>query len=167
MDRANVMPIKIQVATVDDLACWLAVAREVEPLFGPMVDDPAFHEFLKKVLREQRAFCARDGDGPPGSPLCGGIAISKKKNQIAWLAVTEKQRGKGYGGALLKHALDNLDAQADVWVETFDGTVPAGYPARRLYQHFGFCDHHPLEPTTTGVPRVMMVLSRTGSTRTG
>ena len=160
MDRASGVQIRIQIATVDDFAGWLALAREVEPLFGPMVDDPAFHEFLRKVLREQRAFCIREGDGPPGSPLCGGIAISKKRNQIAWLAVAEKQRRKGYGQALLEYALDNLNPQEDIWVQTFDDAVIEGRSARRLYQHFGFCDHHPLEPTAAGTPRVMMVLAQ-------
>ena len=136
MDWASVMRFKIQIASMDDFASWLALAREVEPLFGPMVDDPSFHEFLKKVFREQRAFCIREEDGPPGSPLCGGIAISRKKNEIGWLAVE------------------------DVWIQTFDETVMEGRLARRLYLHFGFCDHHPLEPTSTGIPRVMMVLAQ-------
>ena len=160
MDRASVTQFKIQIATMDDFESWLALAQEVEPLFGPMVDDPSFHEFLKKVFREQRAFCIREGDGPPGSSLCGGIAISKKKNEIGWLAVAEKQRGKGFGRALLEYALDHLNHQEDVWVQTFDETVIEGRPARRLYQHFGFCDHHPLDPTSTRIPRVMMVLAQ-------
>ena len=160
MDQSGVTPFKIQIAAIDDFANWLALAREVEPLFGPMVDDPSFHEFLKKVFREQRAFCIREEDGPPGSPLCGGIAISRKKNEIGWLAVAEKQRGKGFGRALLEYALDNLNYQEDVWVQTFDETVIGGRPARRLYLHFGFRDHHPLDPTSTGIPRVMMVLAQ-------
>jgi GNAT superfamily N-acetyltransferase len=167
VDWASVMQFKIQIASSDDFAGWLALAREVEPLFGPMVDDPSFHEFLKKVFREQRAFCIREEDGPPGSLLCGGIAISRKKNEIGWLAVAEKKRGKGFGRALLEYALDNLNHQEDVWVQTFDETVMEGRPARRLYLHFGFCDHHLLVPTSTGIPRVMMVLAKAGSTRQG
>jgi GNAT superfamily N-acetyltransferase len=153
-------PATIQVATLDDLAGWLALAREVEPLFGPMVGDPSFHAFLRRVFREQRAFCIREDDGPPGSPLCGGIAISKSKNEIGWFAVAERHRGKGFGKALLRHALEHLDRQQEIRVQTFDETISDGRPARRLYQQFGFRDHHPIEPTSNGIPRVVMVRDR-------
>ena len=71
-----------------------------------------------------------------------------------------KTTGERVRRALLEYALDNLNHQEDVWVQTFDETVIEGRPARRLYQRFGFCDHHPLDPTATGIPRVMMVLAQ-------
>jgi hypothetical protein len=33
---------QVQIATSDDLAAWLRLAAEVEPLFGPMVQKSAF-----------------------------------------------------------------------------------------------------------------------------
>jgi GNAT superfamily N-acetyltransferase len=152
--------MEIRIATREDFAGWIELAKEVELLFGPMAREASFHGALDRTIGEQRAFCVRSGDGAPGAPLCGGIMISLKKNSIGWLAVARTQRRKGIGAALLSYALQRLDANADISVNTFSEDVPDGIPARRLYRRFGFRDRSKGEPTPAGIPTVTMVRPR-------
>jgi ribosomal protein S18 acetylase RimI-like enzyme len=146
-----------------DLPAWLRLASEVEHLFGPMADDPDFCRALREAIAEQRAFCVRDTAGGrnaeagSASPLIGGVLISRKSNAVAWLAVSEADRGQGMGRALLARALNELDAAKPVTVQTFAPDVPQGAAARRLYARFGFRDREAAEPTPAGVPTVLMV----------
>jgi hypothetical protein len=39
--------MQIALAQFADIAAWLDLAAEVEPLFGPMVADPGFHAALR------------------------------------------------------------------------------------------------------------------------
>jgi hypothetical protein len=45
-----------------DLSDWLALAREVEPLFGPMADVPEFQDGLRQAMQEKRALSVRLDD---------------------------------------------------------------------------------------------------------
>ncbi len=148
----------IQTATPADFDSWLDLACEVEPLFGPMVEETAFHAALTESIERQQAFCIRAEDGS----LCGGILIDAAANEIAWLVVAECWQGQGYGRALLAHALTQLDPNRDITVVTFAPGVPEGQAARQLYQRFGFADHHPGPPTPTGIPTVVMVRPKPG-----
>lgn len=56
----------IQIATPADLASWLLLAAEVEPLFGPMVNEASFHAALANNFQRGTAYCIREQDGPPG-----------------------------------------------------------------------------------------------------
>lgn len=47
----------LRVSTMSDFPDWLKLAEEVEPLFGPMIDDPTFCDGLKQVILEGNAFC--------------------------------------------------------------------------------------------------------------
>jgi hypothetical protein len=60
-------------ACVGDIAGWLDLAREVKPLFGPMVGDPSFSAFLVQNIARGTAFCARAG--PESSPLTSAIVL--------------------------------------------------------------------------------------------
>lgn len=142
---------KVRLSTKDDIPGWLELAREVEPLFGPMVDDPVFRENLKEAVTRETAFCAVDGN-----EFYGGIVISPENNEILWLAVTQSERGHGTGAALLSEALKNLDHTKPVSVITFDQTCPAGLPARRLYLSFGFQDALSAGLNPAGIPVVTM-----------
>ena len=42
--------MKVQIATRADIPGWLALASQVEFLFGPMVDQPDFHRALRKNI---------------------------------------------------------------------------------------------------------------------
>lgn len=126
--------MKIETMRKDDIADWLELAREVEPLFGPMVGEPGFGEALMVVISENRAFAIRDEKGI----FCGVIVISHENNEIEWLAVKAGHRQKGYGETLLRHAINNLDSEKPMLVRTFSEQVPEGAGARKLYLKYGF-----------------------------
>jgi ribosomal protein S18 acetylase RimI-like enzyme len=154
--------VNVQPATIEDFESWIALAGEVEHLFGAMVHDASFRDAMKEALREGRAFCVRKDDDGPGAPLLGGIVIIFSRNEIEWFAVSGMCRGKGVGKALLAHALTLLDARRDITVRTFDHSSEEGRPARRLYHAFGFRDHGSYEPTPTGFPTVVMIRRKEG-----
>ena len=126
--------MKIEDVKNSDFENWLELAREVEPLFGPMVGEPDFHEAIKTVISKERAFCLRDDC----NKLCGVIVISYEKNEIEWFAVANNARRKGYGEKLLNYAINKLNPQKAISVQTFDKTVLAGLGARKLYIKYGF-----------------------------
>jgi len=68
--------MQIALAQSADIPAWLDLAAEVEPLFGPMVADPAFHAALERNIARQSAFCIREQDGAPGTPLMGALLFS-------------------------------------------------------------------------------------------
>jgi ribosomal protein S18 acetylase RimI-like enzyme len=154
-------------ASIEDFEGWLILAAEVEPLFGPMVDDLSFRQSLIEAIREGRAWCVRENNGPPGTPLCGGIVIHGIRNEIDWFAVAGPFRGRGLGRALLAHALEQLDPREEVTVRTFDSSADQGQPARRLYRSFGFRDRQACEPTSTGFSTIIMVRAGAGGTNHG
>jgi len=146
---------RIQIATQTDLAAWLQLAAEVEPLFGPLVNEPSFLAALIKNFQRGTAYCLRDGDEQPGNSLLGGLLFSPRATnyRISWLAVTERARGRGYGAALLQHVLEQVVPPATVSVITFGKDNPEGKPARQLYMRYGF------------LPAEMTESARDGSTR--
>jgi GNAT superfamily N-acetyltransferase len=129
-----------QIATREDIPLWLELAAEIEYLFGPHVDDPAFLAALERNIGRGSAFCVRANDGPPGAALLAGILFSAKHPvyRIGWFAVTERWRHKGLGSLLMAHVLGLVQPPAEVQVTTFGPEIPDGVPARRLYQSFGF-----------------------------
>lgn len=149
-----------QVSTLDDFTEWMRLAREVEPLFGPMAEEPAFREALQEAIRDGRALCVRRTDAGNRMMLQGGIVISREANEILWLAVEDVSRGQGIGKALLAEAIRHLDPDRLITVTTFDGAVEAGLPARRLYQAFGFKDVQPGGLNPAGIPTVVMVCEK-------
>ena len=142
--------MKVQIAKIEDFDNWLQLAKEVEPLFGPMVAEESFQIALKDFIEHEQAFCIKDETN-----FCGAIAISKDENEILWLAVSEKYKGKGYGKLLVEYALNNLDNSKDIKVQTFSKEVKIGEPARRLYQSFGFVDSEQREINPAGYPTVI------------
>lgn len=131
---------------------WLRLAREVEPLFGPMVEDPGFQNGVKRALAEARAI----GWHRPDGTLGGGIIVDRTANDIAWFAVEKASQGQGTGRKLLAAALARLDPLRPVSVTTFAATVPEGNPARRLYERFGFQDEKPAGVNPAGIAIAVM-----------
>jgi ribosomal protein S18 acetylase RimI-like enzyme len=150
----------IRQAKPTDVDAWLALAQEVEPLFGPMARENSFHAALHQAISSRTAFCAVAGEGANPAALAGGVVISREFNQIVWLAVSQAWRWRGIGKALLEFAIGRLSRQENIFVQTFDATVPEGRAARRLYQSLGFTDfqHGGLNPA--GVPTMIMHLAR-------
>ena len=115
-----------------DVASWLEVVREVEPLFGPM---PGFEAALTRKIGNGTAVCARDA---AGQVLGGALLRVVPHAEIAWLAVRTSARGQGVGHALVADLLRRFAGAAEVTVDAFGADSAAGRPARRLYESFGF-----------------------------
>lgn len=148
---------KPRISTLDDYRQWIQLAREVESLFGPMVEDPDFQGGLRQAILEGNAFCIGETDGGDEEPLPGGIVVSREANEILWFAVAENCRGQGIGKALLKEAIACLDHKREIAVTTFDNSVELGFAARRLYLTFGFEDSMRGAVNPAGIPTVVMV----------
>lgn len=142
-----------RMAIPTDFPLWLNLTREVEPLFGPMVEDPVFRKSLMLCIQEKHAFCVSDEDH---TNLLGGILIDPKENEILWLAVTRKARGRGIGQALLIEALANLDLQRSVFVQTYDPSIPDGRAAVLLYEKAGFSISRDAGDNPAGISTVIM-----------
>ncbi len=155
--------MKVQVATEKDIPEWINLAREVEPLFGTMVDDPKFHSGLRNCIAERRAFCVRDEDGPPGSPLSGGLLFSRKCPiyRISWLAVSKRKRRMGIGSLLIEYIQGLVEAPAEISVKTFTENNKEGIPARNLYMKYGFRPYGKAAPGPDGTcPEILRKVVR-------
>jgi GNAT superfamily N-acetyltransferase len=127
------MDAAIRLATIADIASWLEIVREVEPLFGPM---PRFDVTLKNNIIRGTALCAEDGKGGvDGGLLLGGEAPD---HWIRWLAVRRSARGQGTGAALVGEAMARCAAPCTISLATFGVDNAQGRPARNLYQRLGF-----------------------------
>ena len=129
-------------ATRDDVASWLEVVREVEPLFGPM---PTFKSVVLRGIDRGTALCVRD----TGGQVLGGLLLqAPPATRITWLAVRASARGQGVGSALVAEALRRCPPPCEVLVDTFGPDNAEGRPARRLYESFGFvaAEHLPIGP---------------------
>jgi GNAT superfamily N-acetyltransferase len=122
--------MNVELSLPCDLSDWLALAREVEPLFGPMADVPEFQDGLRQAMQEKRALNVRLDDSQSAGQLAGGIIIDALENEILWLAVSGVSRGKGIGRLLLREAIGRLDPNRPVYVQTYDDTVEVGAAAR-------------------------------------
>jgi ribosomal protein S18 acetylase RimI-like enzyme len=137
----------VERATATDIASWLEIVREVEPLFGPM---PAFDGTLERGIARDRAWCVRGTDGA----VLGGMLLSPpERATIDWLAVRAGARGNGHGRALVAHALQHFANAPEVLVDTFGEDNPDGRAARRLYESFGFVAAEDLERGPEGGTR--------------
>jgi len=151
--------MKVEYADLTDFDEWISLAREVEPLFGPMADEVPFQEALKQAMAQKTAFCIRSGSDGKERALKGGIIISEELNEILWFAVSNPCRGKGYGRTLLDFAVSGLNRTKPILVQTFDASSPDGRAARKLYLDFGFLDNKDGGLNPAGIPTVIMRLS--------
>jgi GNAT superfamily N-acetyltransferase len=157
-DCKEAKDMDVEYSVLTDFDAWLVLAREVEHLFGPMADEANFKNALEEAIVNNAAFCIRAHSDEGDKILGGGIIISKESNEIAWLAVSEKCRGKGYGRKLLEFAISRLDIRKDIFVQTFDKSVSEGKVARKLYYDFGFADYKNDGLNPAGIPTVIMRL---------
>ena len=149
-------PMTVYFSKSADFDSWIALAREVEPLFGPMADEMDFQEALRQAILAKTAFCLYP-DRNQGAPhLIGGVIISKESNEIAWLVVSKQYRKKGWGRELIKFAISRLNQGKSIIVQTFDKSVSQGASARNLYLDFGFTDVKNGGLNPAGVPTVIM-----------
>jgi GNAT superfamily N-acetyltransferase len=132
--------MKVEIATRADIPGWLALASQVEFLFGPMVDQPDFHRALRKNIDRKSAYCVREQDRSAGAPLMGGLFLSFRPPEydIRWLSVAEQWRRRGIGTVLLEHVFGLIKPPAALFVTTFGEDNPEGQPARQFYKKMGF-----------------------------
>jgi ribosomal protein S18 acetylase RimI-like enzyme len=132
--------MQVQSAQPQDYAAWLALAGQVEDLFGPMVNNPDFQQTLLKHLGRGTAYCVRENDGPPGAPLLGGLLFSPKPPtyKISWLVVSHRHQRQGLGKILVDHVIALVQPPAEMVVTTFGPNDRGGQPARRFYSKLGF-----------------------------
>ncbi len=97
----------VVVAQLEDIPAWLLLAAEVEPLFGPLVDDAHFLGALRRNIERGTAFCVREPGGCADIALPGGLLFSPKPPvyTIGWLAVAQRCRRQGIGQRLVEYAL--------------------------------------------------------------
>jgi GNAT superfamily N-acetyltransferase len=152
--------MRVVVATPEDIPAWLRLAAEVEPMFGPLVEDPSFLGALSRNVVRGSAFCVREADGPPGSPLLGGLLFSAHppRYQLGWFAVAARARREGVGRLLATHALALVARPAHVSVITWGESVAGGEPARRFYESLGFRPAEMTEPAPDGTTRQIFSL---------
>jgi GNAT superfamily N-acetyltransferase len=142
----------IRLVNHQDLNAWLELAQEVQPLFGAMAESEDFKNAITDCIAKSSAFCVVNND----NDIEGIIAIDKAGNEVSWLAVRERCRGKGYGYQLLEVALGSLDNRKPIFVQTFSPGVKAGETARRLYMRFGFKDFKDGGKNPAGIDTVIM-----------
>ena len=140
-------------STPTDVPSWLALAAEVEPLFGPM---PGIRGVIERGVERGTALVT----GAQGA-ITGGILLSRddQAHRINWLAVATSARGHGLGAALVSAALDRWRV-GDIDVVTFTRDTPGGEPARHLYERFGFVRLGPAPTGSDGRPRDLYRLRR-------
>lgn len=144
----------VTVAQTADVGGFLALAAQVEPWFGPMVDEPGFRHALERNISRGTALCVRHRDG---AGLRGGIlfGIHPPACRISWLVVADADRGAGVGRALVTAVTHRLDSGGVVEVITFGAHHPAAEPsgARRFYEQLGFTPGEPADAGPDGTPR--------------
>jgi hypothetical protein len=81
--------MQASLAAAADVASWLEIVAEVEPLFGPM---PNFETRLLRKIDQGAALCVRAGDS---ASVLGGVLLSAgtPNGWIRWLAVRSSARG--------------------------------------------------------------------------
>jgi GNAT superfamily N-acetyltransferase len=131
----------------------MRLASEVEPLFGPMVDSEEFSFGIKECIRNRLAY----GIENENCELAGIIAIDRGKNEILWLVVGMKFRGKGYGYQLVQKAVEELEDNGDIYVQTFSENIDEGKSARMIYKRNGFTDLKEAGKNPAGIDTVIMV----------
>jgi len=131
--------VQVTAGTPPDVGGLLALAAQVEGWFGPMVDDPGFHEAMDRAIQRGTAWVVRSSDGRDllGGLLTGGRAPAYRLN---WLVVAASARGHGVGSALVRHAMALCVRPCRVDVVTFGPDHPAATDsgARAFYHRLGF-----------------------------
>ncbi|GAA2097443.1 GNAT family N-acetyltransferase [Streptomyces albiaxialis] len=147
----------VRPAGEEDLAGFLTLAGQVEHWFGPMVDEPGFHEAVRAHIRRSTALVAHGRPADGRQPL-GGLLFDAgpPTYHVDWLVVAETGRGRGVGRALLGEAVRRFVRQpGSIEVVTFGadhpGAVASG--ARRFYERLGFAPAEPAAPGPEGGSR--------------
>lgn len=137
-----------------DFPSFLDLAAQVEHWFGPMVEEPGFHEAVEDHIRRSTALVAVSA----GPGIVGGLLFGAKAPvfHVHWLVVSEEGRGGGVGRALMDEASRRfVRGPGTIEVVTFGadhpGAVSSG--ARVFYESLGFTPAEAAEPGPEGGSR--------------
>jgi GNAT superfamily N-acetyltransferase len=135
----------VRTAVDQDFDAFLALAAEVEGLFGPMVDEPGFHDALRKNIARGSALVIDDG--------AGALLFSPHRCSIGWLVVAPAAQSRGLGQALLAEAFRRwVRPPCAVEVVTFGEDHP-GAQSRSFYERLGFAPGGRVPDGPEGGPR--------------
>ncbi len=137
----------------EEYSVWLELAKEVEPLFGPMVQEVDFQSGIRKSIRSGNAFCVTSEE----DIVVGIVAIDRINREIVWLAVKREFRNNHFGERLIQKAIKELGEDRKIHVQTFAPGIEVGESARRLYQKFGFVDFKETGKNPAGKETIKMV----------
>ncbi len=136
----------------EDMQAVLALASQVEDIFGRMVGVADFETGLQECLKTNRVLGCREQN-----ELCGAAILDLEGNELCWFVVDSGKRGLGIGARMLEKVIGELDSCRDMIVQTFAPGVPEGEAARRLYMKYGFADRRDGGLNPAGIPTVIMV----------
>lgn len=149
--------MRADAATQADIASWLEIVREVEPLFGPM---PNFEATLERKIGQAAALCVRSAARETPRLVLGGVLLGGTRDEgwIRWLAVRANARTQGVGQCLVRAAIQRMKSARTISLDTFREEDSAGRPARRLYSRTGFVAGPLVE--ADGQPRQRFMLTQ-------
>ena len=145
-------------ANESDISSWLNLARQVEHLFGPMIDH-GFDRAVRSNITRGSAFCVRSRT--PSDILAGGLLFDYRNPpnyELSWMAVETTRRREGIGRLLVDHALTKTISPSTVEVITFGPDHPGGEAARRFYESLGFSPGAICNPGPDGRSRQAYIL---------
>ncbi|WP_186768078.1 GNAT family N-acetyltransferase [Streptomyces qinzhouensis] len=144
----------VRLAEEGDFPGFLDLAAQVEHWFGPMVEEPGFHDAVNEHIRRSTALVAVS----TGPGLLGGLLFGAKAPvfHVDWLVVSEEGRGQGVGRALMDEASRRfVRGPGTIEVVTFGADHPGALSsgARVFYESLGFTPAEAAEPGPEGGSR--------------
>jgi ribosomal protein S18 acetylase RimI-like enzyme len=143
----------IRLLTPEEYDVWIKIASEVESLFGSMINSKKFRDSIKDCIENNNAY----GIESEAGKIVGIVALDREHNEILWLAVKKEYRGNRYGDKLVKKAIDELEKNGDIFVQTFADGVCEGENARILYKRNGFINLENAGKNPAGIETVIMI----------
>ncbi|MBH5338111.1 GNAT family N-acetyltransferase [Streptomyces pactum] len=144
----------VRLAEERDFPGFLQLAAQVEHWFGPMVEDPGFHDAVHGHIRRPAALVATSS----GPDLLGGLLFGGRApvHHLHWLVVSRQARRQGVGRALLDDAVRRwVRGPAGIEVVTFGADHPGATAsgARDFYLGLGFTPAEAADPGPEGGSR--------------
>ncbi len=157
-------------AREQDIPGFLGLAAQVEQWFGPMVEEPGFHDAVREHIDRRDGHAALVAPSSSGPGLLGGMLFGTRgpTYYVHWLVVSGRARGTGVGRALVEEAVRRwVRGPGEIEVVTFGPDHPGAdvSGARVFYERLGFTPAEAAAPGPEGGSR--QVFRRTVDHRQG